>query len=184
MRWEDEKSVHLVPVKSNWSMRPAASKCRPATPRIQTSSARSTRMRMPRPSPRRTRRDAERPTFDAWQHLPSRSSASASSRIIGARFASKLGVTSDVLEPPRAPRDMTVEISATLAHEVAQYLERNCPLPGVQEICAVLKIVATTACAPSTHETLLLRQSYSLPSSNRYPPAGQSGHQAAARRPE
>ena len=26
-----------------------------------------------------------------------------------ARFASKLGVTSDVLEPPHAPRDMTVE---------------------------------------------------------------------------
>ena len=62
-----------------------------------------------------------------------------------ARFASKLGVTSDVLKPLHAPRDMTVEISATLAHEVAQYLERNCPLPGVQEICAFLKIAATTA---------------------------------------
>jgi hypothetical protein len=62
-----------------------------------------------------------------------------------ARFASKLGVTSDVLEPPHAPREMTVEISATLAHEVAQYLERNCPLPGVHEICAFLKTAATTA---------------------------------------
>ena len=59
-----------------------------------------------------------------------------------ARFASKLGVTSDVLEPVHAPRDMTVEISATLAREVAQYLERNCPLPGVQEICAFLKTAA------------------------------------------
>ena len=42
VRWEDESSF-TVPVKSNWSMPPAASKCRPATPRIQTSSARSTR---------------------------------------------------------------------------------------------------------------------------------------------
>ena len=70
-----------------------------------------------------------------------------------ARFASKLGVTSDVLEPPHAPRDMTVEISATLAHEVAQYLERNCPLPGVQEICALLKIAATTDCVVYPRDT-------------------------------
>jgi Tol biopolymer transport system component len=62
-----------------------------------------------------------------------------------ARFASKLGVTSEVLKPHQAPRECTVEISATLAHEVAQYLERNYPLPGAQEICALLKTVATTA---------------------------------------
>ena len=70
-----------------------------------------------------------------------------------ARFASKLGVTSAVLELPHAPRDMTVEISATLAHEVAQYLERNCPLPGVQEICALLKIAATTDCVVYPRDT-------------------------------
>ena len=63
-----------------------------------------------------------------------------------ARFASKLGVTSDVLKPPQAPRDVIVKVSPTVARDVAQYLERNCPLPGVQEICALLKIVATTAC--------------------------------------
>jgi hypothetical protein len=62
-----------------------------------------------------------------------------------ARFVSKLGVTSEVLKPHQAPRECTVEISATLAHEVAQYLERNYALPGAQEICALLKTVATTA---------------------------------------
>ena len=61
-----------------------------------------------------------------------------------ARFASKLGVTSDVLKPPQAPRDVVVKVSPTAARDVAQYLERNCPLPGVQEICALLKIAATT----------------------------------------
>ena len=108
---------------------------------------------MPRPSPRPTRRDAERPAFDAWGHPPSRFSASIEFKAYRARFASKLGVTSDVLEPPHAPRDMTVEISATLAHEVAQYLERNCPLPGVQEICALLKIAATTDCVVYPRDT-------------------------------
>ena len=63
-----------------------------------------------------------------------------------ARFASKLGVTSDVLKPYQAPRDVTVEVNPTDALDVAQYLERNCPLPGVQEICALLKIAATTQC--------------------------------------
>jgi len=70
-----------------------------------------------------------------------------------ARFASKLGVTSDVLEPHHAPRDVTVEITATLAREVAQYLERNCPLPGVQEICALLKIATTTDCVVYPRDT-------------------------------
>ena len=41
---------------------------------------------------------------------------------------------------------MIVEVSPTVARDVAQYLERNCPLPRVQEICALLKIVATTTC--------------------------------------
>jgi len=63
-----------------------------------------------------------------------------------ARFVSELGVASDVLKPPQAPRDAIVEVSPTVACDVAQYLERNCPLPRVQEICAFLKIVATTAC--------------------------------------
>jgi hypothetical protein len=62
-----------------------------------------------------------------------------------ARFASKLGVASDVLEPLQAPRDMVVEISATVAREVAQYLERNYPVPYAQEICTLLRTIATTA---------------------------------------
>ena len=70
-----------------------------------------------------------------------------------ARFASKLGVTSDVLKPPQAARDAIVEVSPAVAHDVAQYLERNCPLPGVREICAVLKIVATTACVIYPRDT-------------------------------
>jgi hypothetical protein len=63
-----------------------------------------------------------------------------------ARFASKLGVTSDVLKPYQAPRDVTVEVNPKDAIDVARYLERNCPLPGVQEICSLLKIAATTPC--------------------------------------
>ena len=70
-----------------------------------------------------------------------------------ARFASKLGVASDVLKPLQAPRDVIVEVSPTAARDVAQYLERNCPLPGVQEICALLKIVATTACVVYPRDT-------------------------------
>jgi hypothetical protein len=61
-----------------------------------------------------------------------------------ARLASKLGVTSEVLKPPHAPRDVIVEVNPTVARDVAQYLE-DCPLPGAQEICALLKTVATTA---------------------------------------
>ena len=70
-----------------------------------------------------------------------------------ARFASELGVASDVLKPPQAPRDVIVEVSPTVARDVAQYLERNCPLPMVQGICAVLKIVATTACVVYPRDT-------------------------------
>ena len=89
-----------------------------------------------------------------------------------ARFASKMGVTSDVLKPPQAPRDVIVKVSPTVARDVAQYLERNCRLPGVQEICALLRIAATTDCVVDPQ--LLLRESCSLPSSNRHPPAGQT----------
>ena len=63
-----------------------------------------------------------------------------------ARLASKLEPTTDLLKPPQAPRDVTVKVNPTDALDVAQYLERNCPLPGVQEICALLKIAATTPC--------------------------------------
>jgi hypothetical protein len=70
-----------------------------------------------------------------------------------ARFASERGVASDVLKPPQAPRDVIVEVSPTVARDVAQYLERNCPLPGVPEICAFLKIVATTACVVYPRDT-------------------------------
>ncbi len=62
------------------------------------------------------------------------------------RFAGKLGVTSDVLKPYQAPRDVTVEVNPKDAIDVARYLERNYPLPGVQEICSLLKIAATTQC--------------------------------------
>ena len=70
-----------------------------------------------------------------------------------ARFASKLGVTGDLLKPCQAARDAIVEVSPSVADDVAQYLERNCPLPRVQEICALLKIVATTACAVYPRDT-------------------------------
>ena len=69
-----------------------------------------------------------------------------------ARFASKLGVTSDALKPPQAPRDVIVKVSPTVARDVAQYLERNCPLPGVQEICALLNIAATTDCVVESQD--------------------------------
>ena len=70
-----------------------------------------------------------------------------------ARFASKLGVTSDVLKPFQAPRDVIVKVSPTVARNVAQYLERDCPLPGVQEICGLLKIAATTDCVVGPQDT-------------------------------
>ncbi len=62
-----------------------------------------------------------------------------------ARFASKLGVTSEVLKPPQAPRDVIFEVNPKVVTDVVQYLERNCPVPGVQKICTFLKTVATTA---------------------------------------
>ena len=68
-------------------------------------------------------------------------------------FASKLGVTSDVLKPFQAPRDVIVKVSPTVARDVAQYLEHNCPLPGVQEICALLRIAATTDCVVEPEDT-------------------------------
>ena len=68
-------------------------------------------------------------------------------------FASKLGVTSDVLKPFQAPRDVIVKVSPTVARDVAQYLEHNCPLPGVQEICALLRIAATTDCVIEPEDT-------------------------------
>jgi len=68
-------------------------------------------------------------------------------------FATKLGVTSDVLQPRQASRYVNVEVNPTAARNVAQYLERNCPLPEVHEICALLKIVAATACAVYPHDT-------------------------------
>jgi hypothetical protein len=75
------------------------------------------------------------------------------SNFMRTRFASKMGVTSDVLKPPQAPRDVIVRVSPTVARDVAQYLERKCPLPHVHEICALLKIVATTACAIYPRDT-------------------------------
>ena len=63
-----------------------------------------------------------------------------------AYLASKLGVTSEMLKPRQAPRDTIVSVSPTVARDIAQYLERNCALPGVQEIYALLKTVATTDC--------------------------------------
>jgi hypothetical protein len=68
-------------------------------------------------------------------------------------FATKLGVTSDVLRPFQASRDVNVKVNPTAARNVAQYLERNCPVPGVKEICALLKIVAAKACAVYPHDT-------------------------------
>ena len=71
-----------------------------------------------------------------------------------ARFASKLGVTRDVLKPFQAPRDVIVKVSPTVARAVAGYLERNCPLPGVQEICALLEVAAATSCVVDPQDTL------------------------------
>ena len=70
-----------------------------------------------------------------------------------ASFASTLGVTTDVLKPFQASRDVIVKVSPTVARDVAQYLERNCPLPGVQEICALLRIAATTDCVVEPEDT-------------------------------
>jgi hypothetical protein len=70
-----------------------------------------------------------------------------------AHFASKLGVASDLLKRPLAPRDVIVEINPTVARDVAQYLEHSCPLPGVQEICALLKVAATTICVVQPEDT-------------------------------
>ena len=70
-----------------------------------------------------------------------------------ARFAGKLGVTSDVLKPFQAPRDVTVEVNPMVARDVALYLERNCPLPGMREICALLNVVATTNCVVGPRDT-------------------------------
>jgi hypothetical protein len=70
-----------------------------------------------------------------------------------ARFASMLGVTSDMLRPPQVPRDVIVKVSPTAARNAAQYLERNCLLPGVKEICALLKIAATTECVVGPRDT-------------------------------
>ena len=89
-----------------------------------------------------------------------------------AHFASKLGVTSDVLKPPQAARDAIVEVSPTVARDVAQYLERNCSLPRVHEICALLKIVATTACVVYPRDTRPARAT-ACRDSNRHPLAGQ-----------
>jgi hypothetical protein len=61
-------------------------------------------------------------------------------------LANKLGVTSEVLKPPRLPRDAIIEITPAAARDVAQYLERDCTLPRVQEICELLKTAATTEC--------------------------------------
>ena len=72
---------------------------------------------------------------------------------VRARFASKLGVSSDVLKPFQAPRDVIVKVSPTVALDVAQYLERNCLLPGVPEICALLRIAATTNCVVDPQDT-------------------------------
>jgi len=72
-----------------------------------------------------------------------------------ARFASKLGVPIDVLKPrPPAPQNVVVEVNPTVARDVAQYLERNCPLPGVREICALLKIAATKDCVVGPQNNL------------------------------
>ena len=68
-------------------------------------------------------------------------------------FASKLGVTSDVLKPFQAPRDVIVKVRPSVAREVAQYLENNCALPGVREICALLRIAATTNCVVEPQDT-------------------------------
>ena len=70
-----------------------------------------------------------------------------------ASFASTLGVTTDVLKPFQASRDVIVKVSPTVARDVAQYLERNCPLPRVQEICALLRIAATTDCVVEPEDT-------------------------------
>jgi hypothetical protein len=70
-----------------------------------------------------------------------------------AGFASKLGVTSDVLKPPQASRDVIVKVSPTMARDVAQYLERNCRRPGVKEICALLNLAATTCCVVEPQDT-------------------------------
>ncbi|MET3838578.1 hypothetical protein [Bradyrhizobium sp. OAE829] len=71
-----------------------------------------------------------------------------------ARFVSKLGVTTDLLRPPKqAPRDVIVRVTPTAALDIAQYLERNCPLPGVQEICALVKVAATTECVVGPRDT-------------------------------
>ena len=69
-------------------------------------------------------------------------------------FSTKLGVTSDVLQPRQTSRDVNVKVNPTAARNVARYLERNCPLPEVHEICALLKIVAATACAVYPREQL------------------------------
>ena len=70
-----------------------------------------------------------------------------------ARFASTLGVTTGELKPFQVPRDVVVKVSPTVAWDVSQYLERNCPLPGVQEICALLKIAATKVCVVGPQDT-------------------------------
>jgi hypothetical protein len=70
-----------------------------------------------------------------------------------ARFASKVGVTSDVLKPFQAPRDVIVKVAPTVARAVAKYLERNCQVPGTQEICALLKVAATTDCIVTPQDT-------------------------------
>ena len=62
-------------------------------------------------------------------------------------------MTTDVLKLFQAPRDVIVQVSPTVARDVAQYLERNCPLPGVQEICALLNIAATTDCVVEPQDT-------------------------------
>ena len=147
------RSSVIVPVKSKWSMPPGASKCRTATPTdpdlIGPFDTYEDAKAFTEAHPERCReadfRCMATPAFEVLcEHEINADRA---------RFASELGVTSDVLKPRQAPRDVIVEVSPEVAGDVAQYLERNCPLPGVQEICALLKVVATTACVVYPRDT-------------------------------
>lgn len=61
------------------------------------------------------------------------------------RLVTKLGLTTNFLKHSDAtPEDVIVQVSASVARDVAKFLERNCPLPHAAEICALLKTIAKT----------------------------------------
>src|SRR5262249_35315758 len=57
---------------------------------------------------------------------------------------SKLGLSRELLKQPIAPspQDVVICISASVAADVAGYLEHNCSLPGVAQICDLLRGIA------------------------------------------